>query len=59
MKSGPFLTISDFRDFLIHEQEVPNQRIFCVFDSKTNHPVGSVSLISNEPEHLKIEIGWV
>lgn len=59
MRAGPFETVSDFRKFLIHEQELPDLLMFTVFDSATNHPIGSVSLINNEPEHLKVEIGWL
>ena len=59
MPFGPFASASALGDVHSIINERPNSRVFCVVDGSTDQLIGSVSLISNEPQHLKIEIGAV
>lgn len=54
-----FSCFSEFKNYLIYMESLPDRSIFCILDLLANHPIGSISLTFNEPEHLKIEIGWL
>lgn len=59
MNSGPFATLNDFTTYLQQSIDTPDSLPFCVFDAKTDYPIGSTSLMANMPQHLKIEIGGI
>lgn len=59
MNAGPFTTLADFTTYLQQGVNATDVLPFCVFDTKTNHPIGSTSLMANMPQHLKIEIGGI
>jgi RimJ/RimL family protein N-acetyltransferase len=56
---GPFATDSELTDHLRALANGDRVRAFTVFDSATNHQVGSLCLSANSPEHLKVEIAHV
>ena len=57
MAYGPFNQQENFDDYLIRLKETTVGAVFCVFDSKSDQPVGITTFMNNYPEHLKIEIG--
>ena len=57
MTAGPFATAADFAAYTRGLMETPNLLALCVFDVATGRPVGVTTLMSNAPEHLKIELG--
>jgi RimJ/RimL family protein N-acetyltransferase len=56
---GPFATESAFANQLRALADGDRVRAFTVFDSATDHQVGSLCLSANVPEHLKVEIAHV
>jgi len=59
MAAGPFATLEAFEGYLRRLTDAPNALAFCVLDNASGQQIGSASLMSNAPEHLKIEIGSV
>jgi len=57
MPAGPFATSADLAAYLRGLDNTPNLRLLCVDDIATGEQVGAVTLMSNFPEHLKIELG--
>lgn len=57
MPSGPFATFADFANYARALVETPNLLALRVVDVATGQPVGVTTLMSNMPEHLKIELG--
>ena len=39
--------------------DLPNSRLFCIFDVINNYQIGVCAYRNNQPEHLKIDIGFV
>jgi RimJ/RimL family protein N-acetyltransferase len=59
MADGPYATLDEFRAGLMARAAVPNALALTVFDQATGQPVGMTNLMSNSPEHLKIELGGI
>ncbi len=59
MNHGPFPNAQALADQLAGWCAVEDVLCFCVFDQATGTPVGSASLMSNHPAHLKIELGSI
>jgi RimJ/RimL family protein N-acetyltransferase len=59
MNSGPFTTLEDFTAYLTQGVNAPDVLPFCVYDTTSHKPIGSTSLMTNLPQHLKIEIGGI
>lgn len=57
MSGGPFATANELADWLRIQVESPTALCLCAFDVPSGRPVGAVNLMSNFPEHLKIELG--
>jgi len=57
--AGPFDKLEDFRQNMRQMEAEPNRTIFTVIHKEGNKVVGSLSLMSNVPTGLKIEIGSV
>jgi RimJ/RimL family protein N-acetyltransferase len=56
---GPFTEVTSFRDYLADDVSKPDALCFCVRDAATGTPLGTASLMSNAPAHLKIELGSI
>jgi RimJ/RimL family protein N-acetyltransferase len=54
---GPFADADELADYLRELVTTPNLTTLCVRDLPTGHPIGVTTLMSNFPEHLKIELG--
>ncbi|MFN8490746.1 MAG: GNAT family protein [Caldilineaceae bacterium] len=59
MSEGPFATADELKACLQKQVEAPNGLCFCVRDQATGHPIGAANYLSNSPENLKIELGWI
>ena len=59
MADGPYATLAEFRAGLQARATVSNALALTVFDQATGQPVGVTNLMSNSPEHLKIELGGI
>lgn len=59
MPEGPFATPAELRACLQKQVDAPNGLCMCVYDLSTNQPIGAANFMSNSPEHLKIELGWI
>ena len=59
MFMGPFDSPDHLRSFYSNLSNLPDSRVFTIFDNSTNLQVGSISYINNSPQDLKIEIGGV
>lgn len=57
MSGGPFASAEDLARWLRLQVEAPNALCLCAFDSATGRAVGAANLMTNVPEHLKIELG--
>lgn len=57
MPAGPFTDTAELGSYLRGLAETPNILPLCVEDVATGQPVGVVTFMSNEPAHLKIELG--
>jgi RimJ/RimL family protein N-acetyltransferase len=57
--AGPFATLAEFRAYCSQQIDAANARCLCVVDQASGHPVGMINLMSNSPEHLKIELGGI
>ncbi|MEB2284289.1 MAG: hypothetical protein B6D46_04315 [Polyangiaceae bacterium UTPRO1] len=57
MPAGPFDDVSSLGDYLQGLAETPNLLPLCVEDVATGHQVGVTTFMSNEPKHLKVELG--
>jgi RimJ/RimL family protein N-acetyltransferase len=58
---GPFNTFEDFSNNIDKLLARPRSLMFSIYINSENIPIGSISLINNYSEHLKVEIGsvWV
>lgn len=54
---GPFATVNDFKSYLDVLMRQTDTLCLCVFDVATDQQVGIVTIMSNVPAHLKIELG--
>jgi len=59
MPEGPFATVPELKSCLQQQVDASNGRCLCVHDLATNQPIGAANFMSNSPEHLKIELGWI
>lgn len=59
MAGGPFVSADALRAYLQLQVDAPNGQPFCVFDQATNHPIGVVNYLNNDPAALKIELGHI
>ncbi len=59
MNSGPYPDAANMAAQLASWCATPDALCFCVYDQTTGSPVGSASLMSNVPAHLKIELGSI
>lgn len=59
MSEGPFATAGELKACLQKQVAAPNGLCLCVRDQSTGSPVGAANFISNSPENLKIELGWI
>jgi RimJ/RimL family protein N-acetyltransferase len=59
MSDGPFATAAELRAYLAPQVAGDDRLPFTVRDVATGTPIGTASLMSNHPEHLKIELGAI
>lgn len=59
MAQTPFTAIEPFTAYLQSQADAPNALCLTVFDIEADQPVGIVNLMSNAPEHLKLELGGI
>jgi RimJ/RimL family protein N-acetyltransferase len=59
MSAGPFDSIESFQAYLYNAIATPDMLPFCVLDTQTQQPIGCTCLMTNTPQHLKIEIGGI
>ena len=59
LSGGPFASADDLAAWLGAGMDAPNGLSLCVFDQPTGQQVGVVNLMSNVPQHLKIELGGI
>lgn len=59
MPAGPFRTAEEMSRYQDYVARLPDGRSFVVEDVSNGELLGSVSLLANEPSHLKVEIGAV
>jgi RimJ/RimL family protein N-acetyltransferase len=59
MFHGPFTDAAALQAMLERACAQPDVLCLCVFDRATGAPVGSASFMSNQPAHLKIELGSI
>lgn len=59
MPAGPFDSADDLRAHIERLDSTENARTFTVLDADEGTPIGSFTLMNNEPAHLKVEIGAV
>ena len=57
MPGGPFASAADMAGWLRGQVEAPNGLCLCVRDVATGVPIGACNLMTNLPEHLKVELG--
>jgi len=57
MPGGPFTNAADMAAWLRLQVEAPNGLCLCVRDVATGVPIGACNLMTNLPEHLKVELG--
>lgn len=54
---GPFDSAAAMIPYLSTLTDAPDSLALCVLDAATEQPIGVVTIMSNAPEHLKIELG--
>lgn len=59
MPAGPFSTVEEMSLYQEYVARLPDGRCFVVEDASNGELLGSLSLLANEPLHLKVEIGAV
>jgi RimJ/RimL family protein N-acetyltransferase len=59
MPYGPFAGLPALRAYLDDQVASPNMLPLCVRDAATDTPIGVVTFMSNQPLHLKIELGGI
>ncbi len=57
MSGGPFASVDELAIYLQKLVDMPNGLALAVFDRTVDHIVGVATFMSNEPAHLKIELG--
>ena len=55
----PFSRVEDFRSYLIDQINGADRLLLCVVEQASGHPVGVVTLMSNVPAFLRIELGGI
>lgn len=61
LRYGPFSSAQEFQSYLEAMCSPADQRSLTLVEPQTDHPVGIMTLMANQPTHLKVEIGniWV
>ena len=59
LRSGPFDDAAGCAAYLAELDAVPDLRPMTLIDKESNHPIGTLSFMSNVPASLKIEIGHI
>lgn len=59
MSGGPFSDPDSLAVWLRAQVEAPNVLCLAVVERAVNQPIGAASFMSNEPAHLKIELGSI
>jgi len=59
MPDGPFATATALQAALDAHAELPTTRAYTVLDAGTGHPVGFVTAMAHQPQHLKVELGYI
>jgi RimJ/RimL family protein N-acetyltransferase len=59
MGGGPFADENGLAAWLRTQIEAPNVLCLAVVDRASNRPIGAATFMSNEPAHLKIELGSI
>jgi RimJ/RimL family protein N-acetyltransferase len=59
LPGGPFQSAGELRSYLQLQVDAPNGLPFTVVDRLTDHPIGIINLLNNEPASLKIELGHI
>ena len=59
MSAGPFADEAGLRGWLQTQVEAPNVLPLAVVDRSLDAPVGVATFMSNEPAHLKVELGSI
>ena len=61
LRYGPFADVAEFEQYLGTMCSPADQRSLTLVARETEHPVGIITLMANQPAHLKLEIGniWV
>ena len=55
----PPTNLRDFTNYLKDVKDLPDAQFFCIFDAIDNYQIGVCAYRNNEPEHLKMDIGFV
>jgi RimJ/RimL family protein N-acetyltransferase len=59
MSGGPFADADGLAAWLRTQVEAPNVLCLAVVDRASGQPIGAATFMSNEPAHLKIELGSI
>lgn len=59
MSGGPFADPDGLAGWLRGQVDAPNVLCLAVVERASGQPIGSVTFMSNEPNHLKIELGSI
>lgn len=57
LRYGPFANVAEFERYLEAMCSPADQRSVTLVESEHDHPVGIITLMANQPAHLKLEIG--
>lgn len=56
---SPYANLDTFRSYLTEQINGADRLLLCVVDQASGHPVGVVTLMSNVPSFLRIELGGI
>ena len=59
MADGPFTSAAALQAALDAHAQLPTTRAYTVLDAGTGHPVGFVTAMAHQPQHLKVELGYL
>jgi RimJ/RimL family protein N-acetyltransferase len=59
MADGPFASADELQAHLQAQVEAPDGLPFTVFERTTDHPIGIINYMNNDPGALKIELGSI
>ena len=59
LMAGPFASAGEMAAYLRAQVEAADGLCLCVRDRATDRPIGVVNVMSNAPEHLKVELGGI